>query len=215
MQEELSHIRTDYTKLQLDESMLKENPFQQFSEWMEAAIQANVMEPNAMTIATVSKDGKPSSRIVLLRGFDDKGFVFFTNYESKKGIELLENPHIALNFFWPALERQIRIEGAVSKISYEDSLTYFQSRPKESQISAWASPQSHTIENRSVLEEKVKQLEEQYATQEVLPKPEFWGGYLVTPTYFEFSQGRANRLHDRLVFEKTPENAWQVKRIAP
>lgn len=215
MQEDLSQIRTDYTKLELDESMLKNNPFQQFEAWMESAIQAKVMEPNAMTISTVNKEGKPSSRIVLLRGFDEKGFVFFTNYESKKGNEMLENPHVALNFFWPALERQVRIEGKVEKISYEDSLSYFQSRPKESQISAWVSPQSKTIQNRSELEEKVKLLEQEYAAQEVLPKPEFWGGYLVTPTYFEFWQGRANRLHDRIVFEKSTENTWIIKRIAP
>ncbi len=214
MQEDLSHIRTDYKKLQLDEKMMEKNPFLQFEKWMNEAISGNVIEPNAMTVSTVDANGKPSSRIVLLRGLTEKGFVFFTNYESKKGTDLLHNPFVALNFFWPALERQVRVEGKVSKISYEESLAYFQSRPKESQISAWASPQSNEIENREILEEKVKALEKQYSEEALLPKPDFWGGYLITPSYFEFWQGRANRLHDRLVFELL-ENKWAIKRIAP
>ncbi len=214
MQEDLSHIRTDYQKLQLDETIMEKNPFLQFEKWMSEVIAGNVIEPNAMTISTVDANGKPSSRIVLLRGLTEKGFVFFTNYESKKATDLSLNPFVALNFFWPALERQVRVEGKVSKISYEESLAYFQSRPKESQISAWASPQSNKIENREVLEEKVKALEKQYSEEALLPKPDFWGGYLITPSYFEFWQGRANRLHDRLVFEFL-ENNWTIKRIAP
>ncbi len=214
MEKDLANIRTDYTKLKLGEDMLQSNPFTQFEKWMNEALAQNVMEPNAMTIATVNTEGKPSLRVVLLKGFDEKGFVFFTNYESRKGEELLQNPSVALNFFWITMERQVRIEGIVKKIDEAASTSYFQSRPKESQISAWASPQSREVESREVLENKVQDLEKQYQSDAVLPKPEFWGGYIVEPTYFEFWQGRANRLHDRLVFEKS-ENSWKMKRIAP
>lgn len=214
MEKGLANIRTDYTKLKLGEDMLLSNPFTQFEKWMNEALVQKVMEPNAMTIATVNSEGKPSLRVVLLKGFDEKGFVFFTNYESKKGEEMLQNPSVALNFFWMTMERQVRIEGVVRKIDEAASISYFQSRPKESQVSAWASPQSQEVESREILESKVHELEKQYQLEAVLPKPAFWGGYIVEPTYFEFWQGRANRLHDRLVFEKL-ENSWKMKRIAP
>jgi pyridoxamine 5'-phosphate oxidase len=174
------------------------------------------MEPNAMTLATATASGRPSARIVLLKSFDHQGFVFFTNYESRKANHLAENPNAALLFCWLELERQIRIEGRVEKVDEAESLEYFQSRPKESQIGAWASPQSRVIPNRSFIEEKVQAIQNQYFTDDLLPLPPFWGGYRVIPDRFEFWQGRESRLHDRIVYQQAPgKQEWQIVRLGP
>jgi pyridoxamine 5'-phosphate oxidase len=212
----LADLRQDYQRNSLEINEIASNPIEQFEKWFaEAVVTPNLIEPNAMTISTVTKSGFPSSRIVLLKGLDAQGFVFFTNYESRKGTELIKNPHAALNFWWPPLERQVRIEGHVEKLSTETSLIYFQSRPKSSQIGAWASPQSQVIDNRELLEKNVESLEKQYENAENLPIPPFWGGFRVIPTRVEFWQGRSSRLHDRLVYSKKKSGDWLVERLAP
>ena len=212
--EKIAALRRDYRSHQLDLSQVNEDPILQFQQWFEAALEAEVPEPNAMTLATVGPNHRPSARTVLVKGFDQKGFVFYTNYESQKGKELLANPFAALVFCWLELERQVRIEGKVEKISRADSLQYFTSRPKGSQIGAWASPQSEVIAGRGVMEELQKELEEKYAAAENLPLPPHWGGYVVIPDKIEFWQGRSSRLHDRLRY--TLEGGeWRIDRLAP
>ena len=210
----LSDIRTDYSKATLDINSVEKNPFAQFEKWFKQAIDSQALEPNAMNLATLSENGRPTSRIVLLKGIENAQFVFYTNYQSKKGKELELNPACALNFFWPELERQIRIEGVVSRVSAETSDTYFQSRPRASQIGAWASPQSTLIKERTILEERVVQIEEKYKDLKVLPRPKQWGGYGVTPLEIEFWQGRPNRLHDRIVYTLV-DDQWTINRLAP
>lgn len=211
----LSSIRTDYTQNELDESSIDHNPVQQFENWLDQALNAQVMEPNAMSLSTVNEDGKPSSRIVLLKGIDEGGLVFFTNYESKKGNAMQEKPFVSVLFFWPELQRQVRIEGKVSKISEEDSIAYFHSRPRGSQLSAMVSPQSKKILDRQFLEDESEKLTEYYSQCELLPKPLNWGGYRITPTLFEFWQGRGNRLHDRIQFDLNKSGDWEISRLAP
>lgn len=206
-------LRTDYGTGNLDEKTARANPFEQFEIWLNEAIASQTDEPNAMVVTTVSGESKPSSRIVLLRGFDRNGLVFYTNYESQKGREIAENNHVALLFFWAKLERQIRIEGKISKISRQKSREYFSSRPRESQIGAWASAQSREIESRNELEEKTLQLEKKFANCDI-PCPPFWGGYIVKPESFEFWQGRKSRLHDRLKYLKI-KSGWQIERLSP
>jgi len=210
----LADLRKDYSLAGLDEKNLLRDPFRQFEKWFEEASGAKIAEPNAMILSTAARDGRPSSRVVLLKGLDGRGFVFFTNYESRKGRELEVNPRASLLFPWLALERQVEIEGSVSKISREEIEAYFHSRPRPSQVAAWASPQSGIISGRSVLEESVKQLEKKHAGQEV-PLPPNWGGYRVAPETVEFWQGRRNRLHDRLRFRRLKDGAWTVERLAP
>lgn len=207
-------IRLNYGKMMLDINSMDPNPVVQFSQWWDEALASSLPEVNAMTLATVDAEGRPSARIVLLKGFQEEGFEFFTNYESRKAQDMEANPHVALLFFWKELERQVRIEGTVEKVSEERSRAYFQSRPKGSQIGAWASPQSSTIEDRSVLDETVAELSEKYADASVLPLPDFWGGYLVRPQRIEFWQGRSNRLHDRMRYTKN-NSIWQIERLAP
>ena len=213
MQKNIADIRRDYSLHSLNESDIASNPIQQFTKWWNDALASEVLEVNAMTLATSTKSGKPSARIVLLKGFDEKGFVFFTNYESNKGKALAENPNAALIFFWKEIERQIRIEGTTEKISAAESDEYFFSRPEGSRIGAWASPQSRIINNRNVLEENVQRFSNEFKNS--IPRPPHWGGYRVMPELIEFWQGRSNRLHDRIQYTKTGSGSWKVDRLAP
>jgi len=214
-QENLANMRNSYEKGTLSKDQIDENPFQQFQVWFDLAVQSDeIYEANAMVVATASKNAQPSARITLLRGIQEDGFVFYTNYNSRKGQEMLENPQVSLLFFWDALERQIRIEGHCEKVPEEQSTNYFQSRPKESQICSMLSNQSSEIESRSVLENEKKVLEDEYAEVEKIPRPENWGGFIIKPTYFEFWQGRAFRLHDRIAY-KSVDGKWQISRLAP
>ncbi len=211
----ISDIRRDYMLKSFDESHASNNPFDQFKDWWEEATSVEIDEVNAMTLATVDAKGKPSARIVLLKGYTHDGFVFFTNYESAKGQELSANPNAALLFFWKELERQIRIEGTVEKISEADSDAYFHSRPAGSRIGAWVSPQSKVIPGRNFLEENYQKLMMQYPDENKVPRPPHWGGYIVKPVSFEFWQGRSSRLHDRLSFTQNAVGEWIRVRLAP
>ena len=211
---DIAAIRQDYVLGSLSESDVDRDPVHQFKKWFDAAIHSEVNEPNAMVLSTVSSHHLPSSRVVLLKDIVAEGLVFFTNYESRKGEEMKANPHAALLFFWPELQRQVRIEGVIDFVSGADSDEYFQSRPKGSRIGALASPQSHEIPNRSFLENRVEELERQYNEIDTVPRPSHWGGYLLKPIYFEFWQGRASRLHDRIVYKKVSDS-WTITRIAP
>ncbi|MEX0608650.1 MAG: pyridoxamine 5'-phosphate oxidase [Balneolaceae bacterium] len=211
--EELEQLRQEYSKHSLDEKEVDKNPFNQFEKWLAEALRLLVPEPNAMTLSTADSQNRPHSRIVLLKGYTDQGFIFFTNYASDKGRELEQNPYAALCFFWIELERQVRIEGAVEKISQPESERYFQSRPYMSQIGALASNQSEVVESREALEKKFSELTEKYPEEKV-EMPETWGGYLVKPSAFEFWQGRQSRLHDRIKYTKKNEN-WNIERLSP
>ena len=210
----IADIRRDYSLKTLIETEVAENPFLQFADWWQQAIDSELDEVNAMTLATASLEGVPAARIMLLKGYDEKGFVFFTNYESAKGLQLAENPRVALLFFWKELERQVRITGMAEKVSATESDEYFLSRPTGSQIGAWASPQSHVIENRSWLENRVKELEAKFSTEK-LARPSHWGGYRVKPVIIEFWQGRSSRLHDRIQYTLQDNNSWKIERLAP
>ncbi len=207
-------LRKEYSSAFLNEEDVNHNPFKQFELWMHQAVEAEILEPNAMTVSSVSSEGKPSSRIVLLRGFDENGFVFYTNYNSHKGQDMAQNKYACLNFFWPELERQIRIEGSIAKIDQQTSTNYFHSRPRESQIGAWASIQSAVIANRKVVEDAFIYYTEKFKDLELIPKPEHWGGYNIKPTSIEFWQGRPSRLHDRLRYTEV-NGAWNIERLSP
>lgn len=209
----IADIRKDYQLKSLSEHEVDANPFTQFSVWWKEAVQSDIVEVNAMALSTVTSEGKPSSRIVLLKGYDEQGFVFFTNYLSNKGQQISQNHFAALLFFWKELERQVRIEGVVSKVSEEESDAYFNSRPVGSRLGAWASPQSQKISDREVLNNELIKFTQQF-NQENIPRPTHWGGYRVRPTRIEFWQGRSNRLHDRILYEQVNDN-WQVSRLAP
>lgn len=209
----LQNLRQDYKSATLDESDVDNNPITQFKNWFEHAVKAQIYEPNVMTLATADKSGKPDARIVLLKGVDEDGFRFFTNYLSAKGKELKRNPYAALVFFWPDLERQVRVEGIVEKLDKETSEAYFNTRPVASQIGAIASPQSQVIPNRTSLEEKFETLKLKSEGKEIV-KPAHWGGYIVKPTRIEFWQGRSSRLHDRINFELI-KGSWIKTRLAP
>lgn len=212
MDKSIADIRKDYTKASLSESDVAKNPLIQFRKWFDEAISSQVLEPNAMNLATIKND-RVSSRIVLLKDLDERGFVFYTNYESQKGQQMANNQNVALTFFWPELERQVRIEGVVEKVSIEESTAYFHSRPRGSQIGAWVSPQSNTINSREFLEKRQDEYQRQFEGKEV-PKPEYWGGYRVIPNLLEFWQGRSSRLHDRIQFERV-DNDWKIERLSP
>lgn len=206
----LHELRKNYEKHHLNESEINKNPFAQFAAWFSDAQSSNILEPNAMTLATATSDGKPSARIVLLKEVIKEGFVFYTNYLSRKGKEMAANPNAALLFFWDALERQVRIEGKIQKVAEEKSDEYFHSRPLESRIGAIVSAQSQVVESRKVLEE----LFEQKKKERNLDRPKHWGGYVLMPHYFEFWQGRPNRIHDRIAYTKN-ENGWLIHRLSP
>ncbi len=195
---------------------MQANPLRQFDAWLQEALAAKADEPTAMTVSTCDLQGKPSARVVLLKELSAEGFVFYTNYQSRKGQQLAQNPYAAITFFWPVLERQVRIEGVVKQVSGEISDAYFQSRPKGSQIGAWASPQSQEINGREVLETLEQEMQQKFIADEVLPRPAHWGGYVVIPERLEFWQGRPNRLHDRLEYVKDQNGTdWKIKRLAP
>lgn len=214
LQTNIAAIRNNYAKQSLSEDSVLDQPIEQFKVWLNEAIKAEVDEPTAMVIATVNAEKRPSARVVLLKDVDAEGFVFFTNYESRKGHDLNENPFASLTFFWPSLERQVRIEGSVRKVDASVSDTYFHSRPAGSQIGAWASPQSQQIESREALEEADKAFTSKFKDVAIIPRPEHWGGYRLFPDLVEFWQGRPNRLHDRIVYEFSG-NQWLKKRLAP
>lgn len=210
---DISNLRKNYCQSGIKRSELEADPFQQFHLWFTQAQSAGVDEPNAMSIATVSTQNEPSSRTVLLKIYDENGFVFFTNYQSQKAVEIDQNPNVALLFPWLALERQIRITGKAEKISKKESFDYFTSRPKGSQLGAWISPQSRIIESRDFLKNKLAEMKTKFSSGKI-PLPDAWGGYRIIPTKFEFWQGRSNRLHDRFSYVKQKHN-WQINRIAP
>jgi pyridoxamine 5'-phosphate oxidase len=214
MHRSIADIRREYSLQSLSETDVDKDPLKQFSTWWDEAIRSQIDEVNAMTLATASSDGLPSARIVLLKGFDEKGFVFFTNYESYKGRQLAENPKACLVFFWKELERQVRITGLVIKISAAESDAYFQSRPEASRIGAWVSPQSRVIESRRWLDEKFNELVRQMEGTHI-QRPPYWGGYLVKPVEIEFWQGRPSRLHDRILYSLTESGSWKIERLAP
>lgn len=211
---ELTGLRHEYDAHGLRRADLHADPFKQFGAWFAAALTADIRDVNAMSLATATPDGKPSVRIVLLKAFDDRGFTFFTNYDSEKGKQLEANPQAALNFFWPKLERQIRIRGSVERTSREDSAAYFHSRPPGSRLGAWVSKQSEVIDSRQILDARLEQMEERFADGDI-PLPPHWGGYRLQPDQIEFWQGRPNRLHDRFRYTLQADGGWQIDRLAP
>jgi len=210
---DIAALRREYSMQALSEHNVQENPVGQFMSWFDEAVGAHANEPSAMTLATASLDGHPSARVVLLKGVSEEGFAFFTNYASDKGQEILRNPNVSLVFFWPELERQVRINGTATQLSAEMSDEYFASRPYDSQVGAWTSQQSSVISSRTELEERFNALVEQFAG-EPIPRPETWGGFVVSPEQFEFWQGRPNRLHDRIRYRKE-NSSWIIERLSP
>ena len=214
-QNELQNMRQDYSAAALSEDTTKADPIKQFEKWFNEAVESQLHEPNAMTLSTATHDGRPSGRIVLLKGFNPTGFMFYTNYLSRKGKEITKNPLGALTFFWGSLERQVRIEGTIEKLSKEESDQYFHSRPRKSQLGAVASPQSQEVASRDILEKKLEQLETEYGDDGEIPKPSYWGGYILKPRLIEFWQGRRSRLHDRILYKKIDNKNWKKVRLAP
>jgi pyridoxamine 5'-phosphate oxidase len=209
----IADLRREYARARLDESKVSPDPVVEFDRWFTEAGEAKVLEPNAMALATATRDGAPSVRIVLLKGYDERGFVFFTDYRSQKGIELEQNPQASLVFYWAELERQVRITGPVSVVSREESEAYFQSRPRTSRLSTWVSHQSQVIPGREVLDQRERQMREQFPDD--VPLPSHWGGFRVTPETVEFWQGRPSRLHDRLRYSRQKGGGWRLERLAP
>ncbi|MEQ8976049.1 MAG: pyridoxamine 5'-phosphate oxidase [Coleofasciculus sp. C1-SOL-03] len=214
MSKSIADLRREYSLQQLNKKDAHPNPFEQFTLWFDQAVAAKLPEPNAMTLATATSDGKPSARMVLLKGYDERGFVFYTNYKSRKGQQLLANPWGAIAFWWTQLERQVRIEGQIEQVSAEESDAYFHSRPQDSQLGAWASEQSQVIDSREVLEQRLQQLKKEYETK-TIPRPPHWGGFRLIPVAIEFWQGRPSRLHDRLLYQRTAEGSWMIQRLSP
>ena len=213
-QEDISKIRVDYTLHSLDEKDVQGDPFNQFSVWWKEVLSASVEEPNAMTLATADQSGRVDARTVLMKGYNEEGFVFFTNYESLKGRHLEENKHCCLLFFWKELERQVRITGVAEKLGIDESRAYFLSRPMGSQIGAWASPQSRVVENKAWLENNYVHFEKRFNHEEI-DCPPHWGGYRVVPSTIEFWQGRPSRMHDRIFYTLQADNNWKIERLAP
>jgi pyridoxamine 5'-phosphate oxidase len=210
---DLAQMRKSYERAELDETHVRPDPVVQFQHWFDAAVHAKALEPNAMTLATVGADGRPSTRVVLLKGLDHGGLVWYTNYQSRKGQDLVAHPQAALQFFWPELERVIRIEGRVEKVDEAESDAYYQSRPLGSRIGAWASPQSQVIPSREHLEATWSAVQARQGQDPA--RPAHWGGYRLVPVYWEFWQGRPSRLHDRIVYVKQADDTWQIQRLAP
>lgn len=215
MEPRATHARKEYEQATLDETTVARDPIRQFAAWYDDAVAAGVPEPEAMTLATASPAGRPSARVVLLRGFDARGFCFYTNYGSHKGRELTANPHAALTFHWPDLERQIRIEGRVEQTTAAESDEYFRTRPSTSRIGAWSSPQSEVISDRGSLEALFARFRADHPDDSAIPRPPNWGGFRVVPERIEFWQGRPSRLHDRLRFRRDADGAWILERLAP
>jgi pyridoxamine 5'-phosphate oxidase len=209
----INTLRHDFSKQTLDESDVNKSPFLQFEKWFKEAVDAHVNEPNAMTVATASTSGMPAARILLLRNFNENGFVFYSNYVSRKGEEIDANPQCALLFFWPELERQVRIEGVLEKQTAEESDIYFNTRPRTSKLGAWTSPQSKVVANRKALDDAYEEMSKQYPTDNV-PRPPHWGGYVLKPSSIEFWQGRPSRMHDRILYTLVDSN-WKIERLAP
>ena len=210
----IADLRREYSLTGLRKADLAADPLQQFRHWFDQALAAGTNEPNAMVLATADAAGKPSTRVVLLKGLDERGFVFFTNYESRKARELAVNRHAALNFFWVELERQVCVTGSVTQVPREEAEAYFKTRPRGSRLGAWASKQSDTVPSREVLEARLQELEKQYPGEEI-PLPPFWGGYVLAPREIDFWQGRPNRLHDRFRYSKQSDGRWLVARLSP
>lgn len=209
----INKLRHDFSKSSLTEKEVSTDAILQFEKWFKEAVDAHVNEPNAMTVATADSSGKPAARILLLRNFNENGFVFYTNYNSRKGDELLKNPQCALLFFWPELERQVRIEGVIEKQTSSESDIYFNTRPRGSKLGAWSSPQSKVIANREELDKSYDELSKKFPSEEV-PRPDFWGGYVLKPNTIEFWQGRPSRMHDRILYTKI-DKGWKIERLAP
>ena len=213
---DLADLRQEYARAELSRDHVTDDPIEQFRDWFDDVQDSEVEEPNAMTLATAAADGTPSARIVLLKGLDERGFHFYTNYESRKGTDLSQNPHAALVFWWTPLERQVRIEGRVEQLPDEESTAYFHRRPRGAQLGAWASPQSHVVESREALEQNLEEVAAEYEDRDEIPRPAHWGGYVVRPTEIEFWQGRPNRLHHRLRYRRaSAEDDWTLERLAP
>ena len=214
MREDIASIRKEYTQAKLDEDTILKDPFKQFEKWFNEALKSEIVEPTAMVLSTVDQEGKPFQRTVLLKMFGEDGFVFYTNYESRKSRQINENPQVSILFPWYTLERQVAITGSVEKVSTKQSLKYFRSRPKGSQLGAWVSNQSEVISSRSVLEAKWEQMKKKFKEGKI-PLPDNWGGYRIIPNTFEFWQGRKSRLHDRFYFEQDENGSWKSNRLAP